>query len=25
LRYAVGDFHGCKNNTALSVAAKLFL
>ena len=25
LRYAVGDFHGCKNNKALSVAAKLFL
>ena len=25
LRYAVGDFHGCKDNKALSVAAKLFL
>ena len=25
LRYAVGDFHGCKNNVCVSVAAKLFL
>ena len=25
LRYAVGDFHGCKDSKALSVAAKLFL
>jgi hypothetical protein len=24
LRYAVGDFHGCKDSKALSVAAKLF-
>ena len=24
LRYAVGDFHGCKNNVCVSVAAKLF-
>ena len=25
IRYAVCDFHGCKDNKALSVAAKLFL